>query len=67
MGLNKFLAKSAEPIEKKRVDFCAVQKSVQECERKRLECLGESKVARDEYVSGLNQNGNCWYPRRQFS
>src|SRR5207248_2135496 len=62
-----FWAKSAEAIEKKRVDFYGVQKGVQECERKRLECLGESKVASDEYVSGLNQNGNCWYPPRQFS
>jgi hypothetical protein len=47
-----FLAKSAETIEKKRVAFFGVQKSAQGCEKEGLECLGELKVASDEYVTG---------------
>jgi hypothetical protein len=44
-----FWVKSAELIEKKRLEFLAVQKSAQGCEKKELECSGERGVARDGF------------------
>src|SRR5260370_19766150 len=76
-----FFAKSAESLEKKRIEFCACAKERKRV-RKNVKRKNLSTVTSDERLPGCArplgqerallgvnsfQNGNCWYTPREFS